>query len=92
MIQCRTCLLYTSDLQSGRTYAVYHSRLPRLLPVFYCLPVSYTHLGVAIKAGADYFPLLEGKAGRKVILSVYDPVTGKRFEETLSLIHISLSV
>mgnify|MGYP000815173848 CR=1 FL=1 len=39
--------------------------------------------GVAIKAGADYFPLLEGKAGRKVILSVYDPVTGKRFEETL---------
>lgn len=39
--------------------------------------------GVAIKAGADYFPLLEGKAGRKVILSVYDPATGKRFEETL---------
>lgn len=39
--------------------------------------------GVAIKAGADYFPLLEGKAGRKVILSVYNPVTGKRFEETL---------
>ena len=38
---------------------------------------------LAIKAGADYFPLLEGKAGRKVILSVYDPVTGKRFEETL---------
>lgn len=39
--------------------------------------------GVAIKAGADYFPLFEGKAGRKVVLSVYNPVTGKRFEETL---------
>uniref|UniRef100_UPI002609EF26 S41 family peptidase n=1 Tax=Bacteroides sp. TaxID=29523 RepID=UPI002609EF26 len=39
--------------------------------------------GTAIKAGSDYFPLLEGKAGRKVVLSVYDPATGKRFEETL---------
>lgn len=39
--------------------------------------------GVAIKAGADYFPLFEGKAGRKVVLSVYNPATGKRFEETL---------
>lgn len=39
--------------------------------------------GVAIKAGADYFPLLEGKVGRKVVLSVYDPATKKRFEETL---------
>ena len=39
--------------------------------------------GVAIKVGRDYFPLLEGKAGRKVVLSVYDPATGKRFEETL---------
>lgn len=39
--------------------------------------------GVAIKAGADYFPLFEGKAGRKVVLSIYDPATRKRFEETL---------
>lgn len=39
--------------------------------------------GVAIKAGADYFPLLEGKTGRKVILSVYNPDTKKRFEETV---------
>ena len=39
--------------------------------------------GVAIKAGTDYFPLFEGKAGRKVFLSVYNPATGKRFEETL---------
>ncbi len=39
--------------------------------------------GVAIKAGMDYFPLLEGKANRKTILSVYDPGTKKRFEETV---------
>lgn len=39
--------------------------------------------GVTIKAGADYFPLFEGKTGRKVVLSVYDPSTEKRFEETL---------
>lgn len=39
--------------------------------------------GIAIKAGADYFPLLEGKAGRKVVLSVYNPDTKKRFEETM---------
>ena len=39
--------------------------------------------GVAIKAGADYFPLLEGKVNRKVILSVYNPDTKKRFEETV---------
>ena len=39
--------------------------------------------GVAVKAGADYFPLLEGKSNRKTILSVYDPNTKKRFEETI---------
>lgn len=39
--------------------------------------------GVTIAAGADYFPLFEGKAGRKVVLTVYNPVTKKRFEETL---------
>lgn len=39
--------------------------------------------GIAIRAGADYFPLFEGKAGRKVVLAVYDPSTGKRFEETV---------
>lgn len=39
--------------------------------------------GVAIAAGADYFPLFEGKAGRKVVLTVYNPATKKRFEETL---------
>lgn len=42
--------------------------------------------GVTIEAGADYFPLLEGKVGRKVILTVYNPVTKKRFEETIKAI------
>ncbi|MEG1866869.1 MAG: S41 family peptidase [Bacteroides sp.] len=39
--------------------------------------------GVAIKAGEDYFPLFEGKVGRKVLLSVYDASTKKHFEETV---------
>lgn len=39
--------------------------------------------GEAILAGADYFPLLEGKVGRKVILSVYNPSDGKRFDMTV---------
>lgn len=34
-----------------------------------------------IKKGVDYYPLLGGKAGKKVLLSVYNPTTGKRFEE-----------
>lgn len=42
--------------------------------------------GVAIEAGADYFPLFEGKVGRKVVLTVYDPATKKRFEETVKAI------
>lgn len=45
--------------------------------------------GVAVKAGVDYFPLLEGKANRKVILSVYNPATKKRFEETIKPITIA---
>lgn len=45
--------------------------------------------GVAIQAGGDYFPLLEGKVGRKVVLSVYNPSTGKRFEETMKPISYS---
>lgn len=39
--------------------------------------------GTAIKAGDDYYPLLRGKAGKNVLLSVYDPSTRKRFEETV---------
>ncbi len=39
--------------------------------------------GNTIKAGQDYFPLLEGKAGKKVVLSIYDPASGKRFNTTI---------
>lgn len=42
--------------------------------------------GTAIEAGADYFPLFEGKVGRKVVLTIYDPSTKKRFEETVKAI------
>ena len=42
--------------------------------------------GTTIEAGADYFPLFEGKVGRKVVLTVYDPSTKKRFEETVNAI------
>lgn len=42
--------------------------------------------GREIKAGVNYFPLFEGKVGRKVVLSVYDPATKKRFEETVKAI------
>ncbi len=34
-----------------------------------------------IKAGADYYPQLKGKAGKTVLLGLYDPATGKRWEE-----------
>lgn len=37
--------------------------------------------GKAIPAGADYYPLLNNKAGKKVMLSVYNPATKVRFEE-----------
>ena len=39
--------------------------------------------GEAIKKGTDYYPLLEGKVGRKIRLTVYDPEKKKRFEETV---------
>lgn len=42
--------------------------------------------GEKISAGADYYPLLEGKTGRKVLLSVYNPKKGKRFEVTVKAI------
>lgn len=42
--------------------------------------------GQPIKAGEDYFPLLEGKSGKKVLLSLLDPSTGKRFNETIKAI------
>lgn len=39
--------------------------------------------GQEIKKGKDYFPLLEGKVGRKIRLSIYDPDTDKRFEQVI---------
>ena len=62
------------------------------LGVFYDESYSGTGLkikevdGKTIEANADYFPLFEGKVGRKVILTVYDPATKKRFEETVKAI------
>lgn len=37
--------------------------------------------GQPIVGGADYYPLLNGKAGKKVLLSVYNPATKVRFDE-----------
>lgn len=34
----------------------------------------------------DYFPLLEGKVGRKVLLAIYNPANGKRFDVTVKAI------
>ncbi len=42
--------------------------------------------GKPIVKGQDYFPLLEGKAGRKVLLAIYNPATGKRFDITIKAI------
>lgn len=42
--------------------------------------------GQAIVKDQDYFPLLEGKAGRKVLLTIYNPATGKRFDTTIKAI------
>lgn len=39
--------------------------------------------GEDIKKGEDYYPLLEGKVGRKIRLTVYNPETKERFEETV---------
>lgn len=36
--------------------------------------------GTTIEKGKDYFGLLENKAGKKVLLSVYDPESKKHFE------------
>ena len=42
--------------------------------------------GTIIEAGMDYFPLLEGKAGKKVRLSIYNPANGKRFDVNVKAI------
>ena len=36
--------------------------------------------GQAIQAGMDYFPLLEGKASKNVLVAIYNPTTGKHFD------------
>ena len=45
--------------------------------------------GCTIEAGMDYFPLLEGKAGKRVLLSMYNPANGKRFNVTIKAISSS---
>jgi len=42
--------------------------------------------GQPIEAGKDYFPLLKGKAGKKVLLAIYNPANGKRFNVTVKAI------
>lgn len=42
--------------------------------------------GEAIVKGMDYFPLLDGKAGRKVQLAIYNPATNKRFDVTVKAV------
>lgn len=40
--------------------------------------------GTPITKDMDYYPLLEGKAGKKVLLSFYNPQGGKRFDVTIN--------
>ena len=42
--------------------------------------------GLPILSGMDYYPLLEGKAGKPVRLSIYNPANGKRFDVTVKAI------
>lgn len=44
--------------------------------------------GETIAAGAEFDSLLNLKAGKQVVLSVLDPATGQRFEQTLKAISI----
>ncbi|MGM9758613.1 MAG: S41 family peptidase [Parabacteroides sp.] len=39
--------------------------------------------GITIGSTTDYYPLLSGKAGQKIRLSVYNPMTNERFEEVV---------
>nr|WP_115097215.1 S41 family peptidase [Porphyromonas macacae] len=39
--------------------------------------------GEEIKAGMDYFPLLNGKINKNILISLYDPKTGKKWEEII---------
>ena len=40
--------------------------------------------GVEIKKGMDYFPLLNKKSGKKVLVSIYSPKSKKRWEEVVT--------
>lgn len=39
--------------------------------------------GREVKAGEDYYPLINGKANTPVLLSLYDPRSGERWEEVV---------
>ncbi len=39
--------------------------------------------GQTVKAGMDYYPLLNGKAGKRVLFSIYDPSTKERWDEVV---------
>lgn len=39
--------------------------------------------GDAIKAGQDFYPMLNHKAGKKVLVSVYNPESGERWDEVV---------
>ncbi|MBR4391976.1 MAG: PD40 domain-containing protein [Bacteroidales bacterium] len=39
--------------------------------------------GVSIKAGEDYYPLLNNKVGKQVLVEVYNPVNHNRWSETV---------
>lgn len=48
--------------------------------------------GAPITASEDYFPLLEGKGGKKVVLSIYDPATDQRFNTTIKALNSESSI
>ena len=48
--------------------------------------IIYKIDGTHIIKDADYYPLLSGKVGKKVMLSVYDPTSKQRFEEQVKAI------
>ncbi len=39
--------------------------------------------GQTVKAGEDYYPLLNGKVGKRVLFAIYDPATKERWEEVV---------
>ena len=42
--------------------------------------------GQLIGKDTDYYPMLDGKAGKNVLLAVYNPATGKRFDVSVKAI------